>query len=480
MVVRDGAIYIVGRAVPGAVGFATAMLLTWVLPPDALGLYGIGMAVAVLGNSVLFEWLASGFMRWNETHQHEARFIPTVLALFVGASLVAALLAGAAAAVVLGGAHLRLACVAVFGTVAYGWFEFSSRVQILRFKPARYLAMSLLRNVLLLLGAVSAAHATGSAEAALLAGFAAMAVAGCLFSHEWASLRFRRFDPALARDLAAFGAPIGLTMFLSGLVTSGSPILLGALAGYDAAGAFSVAQTVVQNTLGVIAAGLAAATYPAAVRAAERADAAAAGKVLAGNYTLLLSLLLPAGAGLALLAPGVAETFVGPAHRGAVAAAMPWLAAAAVMLGLRAFYIDYAFQLAKKTGFLVRVVAVGAAVNVASCLALVPVFGHVGAAAGVAFAAAATVVHASLLARRACPVPAPLGETCRAAAATCFMAAVLVAAPRPAGALGLFAGVALGAAAYAAAHAVLDAFGPKRLRRAVLAARAWRGRAAAL
>jgi O-antigen/teichoic acid export membrane protein len=317
-------------------------------------------------------------------------------------------------------------------------------------------------------GVILAAYATGSAELTLAAGFAAMAAAGCLYLRDWASFRPRLFDFGLARSFLSFGGPVGFTKALSGLITSGTPLLLGALAGYEAVAAFTVSNTLVQNTLGVITTGIAAATFPVAVRAVEGSDAASARKVLARNYMLLLSILLPAGAGFVLLSHGVAEVFVGPAYRDAVARTVPWLVLATVLLGLRSFYVDYSFHLAKTTGLLVRVVLIGVLANIALCFVLIRALGQEGAALAIAGSAAIMLVHASVLSRRAYPMPAPLGETLRIATATCVMAVLVGTAALPAGLAGLFAGMGLGIVAYAAVYAVLDALGPRHLARTVL------------
>lgn len=466
MILRNGAIYILGRAVPGVLGFATAMLLTWFLAPDALGLYGMGMAVVVLGNNILFEWLAISVMRWHETHQGEPAFLPTVLVLFAGMGLLPLLLLALATVSGLAGRHAAFAWIVLFGIVAYGWFEFAARLQVCRFQPVRYLAMSLVRSGLMLAGATLVAYLTRSGTATLLVSFVAMAAAGCLFLADLgrgALSPWRRFDPALAREFVAYGVPAGLSMILSGLTTSVTPIMLGALSGTAAVGAYTVAFTLVQNTLLVIAAGISSAIFPLAVRAAESGDAPAAQTLLSRNCTLLLALLLPAGVGLSLLAPEIAEVFVGPEYREVLVRTVPWLAACAVLMAMRATHLDYAFHLGKRTGLLLRVVAVAATVNVALGAALIPRWGPVGAAAAMACAFAVALVHAAILAKRAYPMPMPIREACGVVVATGLMAAAVETTPAAPGILALLAQVTVGIVAYAAVLVVLDALTPCRV-----------------
>lgn len=455
---RDSAIYVAGKALPGALGFATAMLLTWFLPPEDLGLYGVGMAAVALANNAVFEWLGACVLRWYTTHQNDPAFMPTVLALFACAASTGALLVLGASLLGLTGGHDRLVWLLLFGSLAYGWFEFAARLQICRGRPAHYLCMSLLRNGLILAGCAAVAHLTGSAEATLLAGFAAMAAAGCLFLRPPRPRCWTRFDPALAREFVAFGAPVALTMILSGLATTATPITVGIMAGYEAVGAFAVGMTIVQSTLGVISGGVSSAVYPAAVRAVESGDAPAARAVLAGNCTMLLALLLPAGVGLAMVSPQIAAVFVEPRYHDALARAMPWLAAGAALSGVRATYVEYAFHLGKRTRDLVQVVGGAAVVNLGAGVALIPVWHEIGAAVALCCASGVALVHAAVLARRAYPIPFPVKEACGICLAVAAMAATLWALPVAAdGAPGLARQVVCGFVAYAAALGLLAA-----------------------
>ncbi len=475
MLLRDSAVYVVSRALPGGFGFATAVLLTWFLPPEAFGLYGMGMAIVMMASSVAFDWLGACVMRWFETHRDEPSFMPTVLALFVGMGSTAALSVLLASLFGLTSGHGLLACILLFGTVANGWFEFAARIQICQSEPTRFLYLMLFRSGVILAGGVLVADLTRSAEATLLFSFSATAAAGCLFLFTgpfriWTKSNSRGFglfgvsrgfDPGLAREFAAFGAPVGLTMVFGGLATTATPILIGALADYQAVGAFTIGLTIVQSTLGVIASGISSAAYPAAVRAVEGGDPSVAEATLARNYTLLLALLLPAGVGLAMLSSGIARAFVEPQYHEALARTMPWLAAAAVLMGLRATYVDFAFHLGKRTGYLIQVMGLAAAINLCLGAALIPALREVGASIAICCAFGAALIHAALLARHAHPMPLPLKETCGILLATALMVGALWAIPVGVpGPLGLAQQVLCGVTTYAATLGALAALAP--------------------
>jgi O-antigen/teichoic acid export membrane protein len=459
VLIRDSIIYIASRGVPGLVGFATAILLTWLLPTDEYGIYGLGMAAVMLGNSLLFEWLGHGVARWYPGQGPDGHLMPTVLVLFAGTCFASALLLAGITALGLLGGHVTLAWILLYGSWAYGWYELAGRVQVCRFRPVGYLAMSLARSALIFAGTLLLAFLTKSGEAVLLVAFTAMLVAGCV-ARITADVSMRDgFDPALARSLAVYGAPILVTMVFSGLMTSVNPVLIGALSTKQAVAGFTISFTLVQATLLVIAYGIGSATWPFAVRAVDSGDPMVARAQLSRNFALLLGLVLPAGVGLGLLAPSFARVLINPAYYEAVVHTTPWLSVCAVLMVVRSLYVDSAFQLGRRTSLLAQVTALGALVNVTLAVALIPRWGELGAAIAMTCAAAVSLVYSSLLAARTYPMPIPLRATLAIVLATCCMAAAIMAAPASAGPAGLLLEVGLGAFVYAGALALLERLG---------------------
>jgi O-antigen/teichoic acid export membrane protein len=459
MLLGDSAVYIAGRVLPSAVAFVTAVLLTWELSPDAYGDYGLCMAVVVLGNNALFDWLALGVLRWFQTHGRDAVFISTVLSLFGAVCAGSAVLLGLATALGLAGDHAREAWLVLAGLWAYAWFELASRFQIGLFRPWRYLTMNVARSTGILAGSVALARLTHAAVPVLAASFFAMALSGCLFAAD-GTLPWRpTFDRKLARDLAAYGGPMGVTMMLYGLTTSANRLLLGALSTSAAVGAFTIGFTLVQTPLTILSAGIGAASYSAAVRAAESEGPAAARAQLCRNYATLLALLLPAGIALALLAPGIAALAVNPHYQEAVTVTAPWLAASSVLMGMRATYVDTAFQLGKRPWLLVQVMATSAAANILLGVALIPRFSTLGACIAMCLASGLALAHAVLLAPRAYPLPFPRRETAAVVLATAAMAAGLAVARSWPGLAGLVGAIAFASFLYASAAVLLNVLG---------------------
>src|SRR3954471_5828194 len=80
---RDSAIYILSRVVPSGLGFVTGIALTWLLTPEAYGLYGLGLTIVVLVAGIFFDWHGLAFMRFFQANAENPRFMSTVVQTFV-------------------------------------------------------------------------------------------------------------------------------------------------------------------------------------------------------------------------------------------------------------------------------------------------------------------------------------------------------------------------------------------------------------
>ena len=467
---RDSAIYILSRVVPSGLGFVTGMALTWLLTPEAFGLYGLGLTIVVLVAGVFFDWHGLSFMRFFQANAEDPRFMPTVVQTFLLLCLASlmvvppVLLAGAAIFGVPDSAYESLIAISLPGCWAYAWFELAARVQVARFSPTRYFWMNLLRNALILVFALATAWAWHSAYPVLASGFLAMLAAGLLFRIPHLSLLPRHFDMAMARRLFVFGWAMALVRAIGAASFAADRFLLEFIIGTDAVGFYTAAYQLAQTTIITIGAGIGSATYSLAVRAVESGEPAAVTRQLSRNSTLLLALLLPASVGAAMVSPTLAKLFVGPEYVAPVAGMTAWMALAAFFSGFRANYFDHAFQLGHKTHRLLAVVAVTAAVNLLLEILLIPRFGAVGVAIANLIAGAVGLAAAAWAARAVMAMPIAWRDAAKIAIAVLAMALFLWPRYGRGDLLSLAAAVLGGAAIYAA---VLLAFNAMDLRSVV-------------
>jgi O-antigen/teichoic acid export membrane protein len=465
MLIRHSFLYIVAKLLPGLFGLLTTAILTRLLDPQEYGLFGLAIVIMMLGSTIAFDWIGVSFLRFFQARRDDPRVIGTFIALFVA---LLALSAAALGIAWLGGLVPReQAPVYAVGLVmvwTYSWFELISRVAVAQFQPAKYLRMNLARSFLILIGATAAAWLTGSPVWVALGTAAGMAGGTCFAGLTIPRPSRRRFDPSLARAVLAFGAPIAASMALYSIATSGTGLLLEQLDSVPALGLYMAALVLVQNTLGVIAAGVGSAGYSLAVRAVESSDPGTARTQLLANGALLLAVLAPASLGMALTANAIATTLVGAKFAADVAPLIPWVAAATFFGCLRASYLDYAFQLGRRpllqawiTGF-AGIIAIGLA------FALIPREGPIGAAIAVCAAASLSCIPAWLVGRYAHPIPLPIAASLRIFLCCAAMAVVIVLLPDR-GWSGLVLRIGLGGATYIVAGFAVNLLGAReRLR----------------
>ena len=469
MLIRNSALYIAAKLLPGGLGMLTTAALTRLLAPDSYGVYGVALVIMSFGASLGFEWLGLAYLRLAPGAGPSAA--GTFDRLFAAVLAVAAL-ASVALLPLVPQADRGIVAAGLLLMASYAWFEFRTRFHVAGLAPAAYLRMNMARAALVMLSATAAAWLTHDPVYTALATAAATLLAA---SGRSTARRGAGFDRPLAVAAIRFGLPLAASLALNGAMGSLTRGLVGAIGGVEALGLFTAAFVLIQNTLVVLSSGLSAAGFSLAVNALAAGDPEAARNQLAANGTLLLAILAPAALGMALTADGLAALLVGPGFRSTVASLTPWLAAAAFLTGLRSHYLDHAFHLGRRMRGQVWVTAVAAIITLGLDAVLIPRVGPLGAAIAMAVGAAVAVVHAAIAGRAAFDIPLPLAPVIRTALG-CAVMAVCVLAVRGTGPTALAGMIASGVVSYGAAALAFDVAGlrgavMRRLRRAGIRAR---------
>ena len=164
--------------------------------------------------------------------------------------------------------------------------------------------------------AISAALAGAGAWAIIgqQVAFAVVSTALLWFVSEWRpQLRFSR---ASLRSLGGFGANVFGTRMLFYVSRTSDNILVGRYLGAAALGAYSLAYNLMLIPLERIAAPLQEVLFPALARIQE--DRARVGKVWLRTNRLVAAVVVPAMAGLAIVAPDLIDVVVGPRWSAAI------------------------------------------------------------------------------------------------------------------------------------------------------------------
>jgi O-antigen/teichoic acid export membrane protein len=279
----------------------------------------------------------------------------------------------------------------------------------------------------------------------------------------WSDWRDARMsvDRDTFRKLCVYGLPLSVTVALTVVISTCDRFLIAAFLGEGAAGLYSVAVDFTNQTLTLLMMVVYLAMFPLAVRAWEHKGREAAQQQMRHNATLLLAVGVPAAVGLAVLAPGISDAFLGKSFRGAASGIFPLVALGSLMAGLKAYHFDAAFQFVHRTIHQVWIVLVAAIVNVLLNLLVIRRFGINGSAAASVGAYLISIVLTVVVGRRhfALPFPAlPFGQVLLASAA---MAAVLYPMRPWRGGVAVAAEVAAGAAVYGGALLAMNFAGAR-------------------
>ncbi|MCE3290727.1 MAG: polysaccharide biosynthesis protein [Caulobacter sp.] len=309
------------------------------------------------------------------------------------------------------------------------------------------------------IGAVLAAMGMGGASPLL--GSAAIAVVCLLFvlPGELKLFKGGHWQPKRAKDYAAYGVPISLSLILSLVIASTDRFVLGAFLGEAAVGVYHAGYSLANRTQDVVFVWLGMAGGPAMVAALERGGKAALAQTAREQASFMVLLTLPAAVGLALVALPLSELLIGPQLAQGAARVVPWIAAGGFFSGVTTYYLHQAFTLGRRTGLLMAAMTFPAALNLVLNFALVPRFGLDGAMWATTASYGVGALASFAMGRRVIALPLPTDTLVRAGLACLPMILIVSLLPDMDEVPELALKAGLGALAYGITAWLLDAGG---------------------
>lgn len=411
---------------PALVNFGAMALYTRLVGPVEYGKYAVVLATVSLGNAILFQWLRAGVVRLLPAYVDDTRkFQSTVFAAFAGmvaAVVGAALLAQAVSAGQMGG----LLWYAVGLLAAEAWLQLSLEHARARLQPLRYGRLALV-NAILTIATATALIALGLGARGLLLS----AILGAALPATVALLgALRQAAPALISrrllgELLAYGAPIAVTSLLAVVIASSDRLLIQHFFGTASVGRYAVGYDLAQQSLTVVFMMISLAATPLAVAAMERGGLVDARRQFAENGELFFAVTIPAAVGLYVVAGPLVDLCVGEPFRAQAKVLLPWIVAGGFLQGVKAYYLDSAFYLARETRLQVLTVLPAAVANILLCIWWLPRVGLIGAAWATVVSYLLALVTSLVFVRRRFLLPVPVGAFVRALAAAVAMGGVV-------------------------------------------------------
>ncbi|QGZ94782.1 lipopolysaccharide biosynthesis protein [Terricaulis silvestris] len=446
------------------VGLGAIAAFTRLMSPEEFGRYALVLSASMLAHTLLFTWAEAAAFRFFAAARAEKRLadhFATLLALAVALGAIVLVATGALLAFV--GVREDVAALSAFAAGA-AVFRFLTRItresDRAAFDISRYAA---LETAYLAVGFAAGVALLMRFDLGAIAPFAGLLLAGAVIFLIDAPRLLKRAKggaPSLDRatTYASYGAPLALALALDLGVQTIARFILAHQSGVADLGAYAAAFGLARP-LDLIFLGAGAAFAPLMLAAYEDKGADAARDVARKTFAVLAALVIPAAAGLALVAQPLSALLVGDGLCDTAARTLPWLALGGVAAGFNLYYLSEAFQLTRRTGLRAAVMVAPGVVQLVLTLLWTSTFGAIGAAMAAAAGAITGTILLALIGRRLIALPMSWRLLAKVSAATALMSAAVIATPAYPGLFGLVVKVSVGAAAYLAAAIALNILG---------------------
>ena len=445
---------------------ATLAVFTRLLSPAEYGVYTLGMTIASVASTILFQWLNVAVGRFYSPYLDEPSKVMAVASRgFWAATATAALLfLGALPFHEVFGASPGLVGILFLITVALGRHTLALQVANAQSAPIRYGVLSWAKGGGALFGGSILIY-SGIAERGALLGF----LVGLVFAvlafapNPWVKIPLGCEQKSLSLKMLRYGLPLTLNFLAILIVDVADRFMIGKMLGAAHVAPYAVAYDLVQQSVGPVMNVLFLAAFPLIVRAFEVDGEEPTRIRLHTLGSKLVGLGLPVAVGIGVLASDIAEIVFGIDYRQDAGLIMPWLAAAIFVGAFKSYFLDLVFQLRHVTKYLGYIAALMAVVNIVLNLLLLPRYGVIAAAWATLAAFSVGALASWLIGKSVFTLPALGHVFCGTSCASATMAVVLYQLPSSSGAIWLLAKVVLAFVTYAAMAWALDVAGCRRL-----------------
>jgi O-antigen/teichoic acid export membrane protein len=420
------AIYLIARGLPGIMAFLAIPLFTHLLKPEVYGKYALVVATAGLLNALLFQWIRLSLVRYLHAHKEDpSRLKSTMMTTTCAIILALGVVAAGISLLPIQSEWRPVALPCWIMLAAQAIYELCCENVRAMMRPWSYMGLQLAKSAgTVVLGVILVLLGAGwwGPLAGLTAGMLLAAAFSC--GRDWSGFKWS-IDRQILAQVARYGLPLSATVALANVIGSSDRYLIAGFMGEGPAGLYSAAVDFTTQTLTLVMMVVNLAMFPLAVRAFEHEGREAAQEQMRSNASLLLAIGVPCVIGMTMLAPGIANCFLGKSYRAAAAGIIPLIALGAFLAGFKAYHFDAAFQFAHRTIYQVWIVLFAAIVNITLNWIAIPRYGINGAAGASVLAYLISIVLTAWLGRRHFVLPFPVRPAAQVLLAGGAMAVLL-------------------------------------------------------
>lgn len=381
MLLKHSALYMAGRGIPAVLNFAAIAIYTRLLPPADYGRYSLVMSSAALINVLFFQWLRISLVRFLPAYADTSDTL--VASVFLGAGVLSIFSGAVGLVLSLVWPDPSWKGAILVGTVlvlAQAWFELSLELARARLDPVRYGVMNGMKSaVSLLVGMIATVLGLGL-YGPLVGQILGMTLATLGCGWRISTKLGVRWSLPFLKELFGYGFPLSITAVLAFFVHASDRFFIRAFLDESSVGTYSVGYDLAQQTLTLVFMTINLAATPIAITALERHGIKAAFKQFVDNGKAFFLTTVPMAVGLIVFDRYLLSMVVPDLYLNGALQVFPWIVICAWLQGIKSYYIDSAFYLAKKTSWQVWTVVPSAVSNAVFNYLLIPTCGMLGAA----------------------------------------------------------------------------------------------------
>jgi O-antigen/teichoic acid export membrane protein len=272
------------------------------------------------------------------------------------------------------------------------------------------------------------------------------------------ALRRGHIQRPILREITRIGAPLSLTFLLSASIMYADRFIVGGFISTKELATYAVAWSLVSQPITLVGSALAIATMPMAMHALDL-HGYQAGRTQAGRTgMLIIALIAPAAAGLAMCHEQVATLLTGAEFRATVSTLIPFVAGISFLRAVGSFYLEHAYYLSRRSDLMLYAYIPPAVANIVLNLIAAPIFGIAGVLVTAAICQVMTAAGLVYFARGVFPLLFPWRPLVSVAAASIAMMIAVYMLHADVSWFGLAQQVIVGAAVYGIILFATDAF----------------------
>ena len=432
MLVKNSLLYGSMSIIRGILAFLVVTVYTRLLPPADYGDYAILIALIGFFDSFAFMAIRHAIMR-HITHtekETDLSYLANALTLYVaGAALCIAIVFIALQFEFIN--RMENSDLLFFLGLMVAAEAFAQLVIIMariRLKNKLFFALNLLRSLLSVsMGSVLIVSGMGLMGAVYAFIFSALVTCalGIWGAPDLKNISVSLVNRKIIREILTFSLPLVLVLSIQSAVTITDRLLLDYMIGQDITGLYAAAQDVPWRLINMLIIAIHIAAYQLAVNKLDHEGEEACKAQLHQNYTLLFGLGLPATIGIIMLAPGLANLFLGEKFRQFFIDFVVFFAPLAFLNSFLQHYFILSFNFVKKNHMMIVPFCGALAITLIVVYIGISHFGVMGAIVASYMAYIFLLFSAVVLARPVFRMPVPWLPTIQIIVSCAIMAIVL-------------------------------------------------------